>query len=314
MWHPESIRLLSHSLAPFAPPSAKSKSEFESKTAAINVETSPQAPYNLDEIKSDALWLSEHAGIDEVTALRITVLEWQSRPNARLLGRFSAEEATSLQDATSVDSFRVSLAGPQVMDILKKTTTGGADSAEFSSEKARRLRLRHIYLSERSHILKTARKLLSLSLRDKIPSDAGRIPVPSRGKETEREHGLRRLGETIFKNNTSEDESNRFLEDCVKAVQTRIADFQSGGGWLSAAESDAETEATWRTTLIDEIAHIMQIMFLQLQSSDTIPTGALLLSWLRLMADCSFLESLSIVSAAAEGVLFYPGNALTKVL
>ncbi|KAL1969435.1 hypothetical protein VTN77DRAFT_8873 [Rasamsonia byssochlamydoides] len=295
LWHPESIRLLSHSLAPFAPPSAKSKSEFESKTAAINVATSPQAPYNLDEIKSDALWLSQNAGIDEVTALRITVLEWQNRPNARLLARFSAEEATSLQDATSVDNFRVSLAGPQVMDILKKTTPGGADdSTDFSSEESRRLRLRHIYLSERSHILKTSRKLLSLSLRDKIPSDAGRKTVPSNGKETAREHSLRSLGETIFKNKTSGEESNRFLEDCIKAVQIRLTDFQSGGGWLSAAQSDAETEDTWRTTLIDEIVHIMQIIFLHLQSSDTIPTGGLLLSWLHLMADYRFLESLSI--------------------
>jgi nuclear pore complex protein Nup188 len=310
LWHPESVRLLSHSLAPFPPPSTKTKSEFDSKTAAIHVDTSPQRSYSLDEIKSDALWLSKIAGIDEVTALRITVLEWQSRPDARLLARFSAEEATSLQDAASVDSFRVSLAGPQVMDILKKTTAGGLeDSKDFSSEKSRRLRLRHLYLSERNHILKTSRKLLSLSLRDRIPSDAGRTTVPSNGTEAGTQNGLRSLGETIFKNKTNEEESNRFLEDCVNAVQARLKDFQTEGGWLSAIETDQETEDTWRTTLVDEIVHIMQIIFLQLQSSNTIPTGALVVSWLRLMADCGFLESLSVVSTYVSYLI--PESSLT---
>src|SRR4051812_10228726 len=98
--HPDSIRLLSESLKPFPSPSAKSKSEFDSKTAAIHVETNGQSSFNLQEIKADALWLSEKAGIDEIAALRIAVLEWQDRPATRLNLGFSSEEATSLQSAT----------------------------------------------------------------------------------------------------------------------------------------------------------------------------------------------------------------------
>jgi nuclear pore complex protein Nup188 len=280
---------------PFAPSSPKSKSEFESKTAAIYVDTSSQAPYSLDEIKSDALWLSKCAGIDEVTALRITVLEWQGRPNARLLARFSEEEATSLQDATAVNNFRVSLAGPQVKDALRIAAGGSEDLSTFSSEKSRRLRLRHLYLSERNHILKTSRKLLSLSLRDLVPCDASRTPNHP-AKETTRQSSLQSLGEDIFKDQRSESQSRLLLSDAVEAVKKRLQDLQTEGGWLNASESDVETETTWRTTLIDETVHIMQIMFLNLQSSHVIPSGGLVLSWLQLMAECSFMESISVVS------------------
>lgn len=296
MRHPESIRLLTNSLAPFVPPSPKSKSDFESKTAAIHVDTSPQAPYSLDEIKSDALWLSKCAGIDEVTALRITVLEWQGRPNARLLARFSEEEATSLQDATGVNNFRVSLAGPQVMDALQRTTARGSeDLSGFSSETSRRLRLRHLYLSERNHILKTSRKLLSLSLRSVVPCDADRPPNPT-DEEVRGQSSLQSLGEEIFKDRRSESGSRQYLSDAVGAVKKRLRDFQTEGGWLNASESDVETENTWRTTLVDETVHIMQTMFLNLQSSDMIPSGNLVVSWLQLMAEYNFMESISVVS------------------
>lgn len=296
--HAQSIGLLSNCLAPFPQPSSASKTEFESKTAAIHVNNSPNAAFKLDEIKADALWLSKQAGIDEVTALRITVLEWQSRPNARLLGRFSEEEVTSLQDATGVDKFRVSLAGPQMMDILKNAQAEDGDNAtDFVSETARRLRLRHAYLSERVHILKTARKLRSCSLRNKVPCDVSWVGDTGTANMMIAEADLQSMGEEIFKDKQDEKESRKFLQDAIKAVESRLKEFQSRNGWLSASESDENTEITWRTALMDETAHIMQLIFLHLQSSDSIPDGDLVRSWLKVMSDCAFMEAISIVSA-----------------
>jgi nuclear pore complex protein Nup188 len=257
------------------------------------VDTSPQAAYKIEEIKADTLWLSQKAGIDEVSALRITVQEWQSRPNTRLLGRLSEEEATSLQDATSVDSFRVSLAGPQLKEVLKKVH-GGSD-ADYYSEKSRRIRLRNIYLSERSHILKISRKLLALSLHGKVPADAFQIPPSHQGQESTR-NSLASLGEQIFKDKSGEAESSRFLLDAIKAIEKRITDFQTAGGWLSASESNTESENAWRTSLVDEIVHIMQIIFLHVQSSDLLPTGEVVLAWVRLMGEYSFMETINPVS------------------
>lgn len=267
------------------------------------MDTSPQAAYKIEDIKSDALWLSKKAGIDEVSALRITVQEWQSRPNTRLLGRFSEEEATSLQDATSVDSFRVSLAGPQLKEVLKKVD--GGSEADFISEKSRRIRLQNIYLSERNHILKTSRKLLALSLHGKIPADAAQIPLTHTGEGSIRD-SLASLGDQLFKEKSGEAESSRFLLDAIKAIEKRIADFQTESGWLYVPESDAETENAWRTSLVDEIVHIMQIIFLHIQSSDFLPSGEVVLAWLRLMADNNFMEPINPVSIEKSRIFACP--------
>jgi nuclear pore complex protein Nup188 len=66
-------------------PSSQSKAQFETLTSAIIVTPDDNRHYNISELKEDALWLSKEANIDEVAALRITMLEWQMRPITQLL-------------------------------------------------------------------------------------------------------------------------------------------------------------------------------------------------------------------------------------
>lgn len=214
--HPESIQLLSRSVNSFPEPSTKSKSEFNSKTAAIHVETNAKKSFDLQEIKADAQWLSEKARIDEITALRIVVLEWQNRPATRLTTTFSSEEATSLQSAAGSDNLRVSVAGPNLASILKQTA-GEAGSSTFDTEGNRRLRLRALYLSERSHLLKTFRKLLALSYHTPT-TEAAIISTP--------ENDLVRLGITIFREKSTGDGLYKLLEACISAVQSRLQDLR----------------------------------------------------------------------------------------
>lgn len=283
--------MLSNCLNPFPSPSAKSKSDFESKTAAIHAEPTAQSSYDLKQIKEDALWLSQKADIDEITALRIAVLEWQTRPATRLLAKFSDEETTSLQSAADVDNLRVSLAGPSFTEILRKKTEGA--SSDFVSEENRRLRLRHLYLEERSHVLKTSRKLLTLSLHTSAAEKPG-LPQP---------HGndavlsLCDLGTEIFKDQSDGDGRRQFLQECISATRIRVSELEGTGGWLEAAESSEEVEDAWRTTIVEEIVHILQALFLQLHASADIPDADLLLSWLRLMSDYNFLETVQVVSS-----------------
>ena len=282
--------MLLNCLKPFAPPSAKSKSDFESKTAAINAETTTQSSYDLKEIKADSLWLAQQAGIDENTALRITVLEWQTRPAARLMAKFSEEETTSLQSAADVDNLRVSLAGPSFTEILRQKV--GSAEGDFSSEENRRLRLRQLYLEERSHLLKTSRKLLTLSLYDTIPGTED-LPKPH-GVDTMK--SLCDLGTQIFKDKSTGDGNRQFLEECISATQTRLSELDEPGGWLGTAESSEELESTWRTTVVEEIVHVLQMLFLRLHASAEIPDADILVSWLRLMSDYNFLEVVPVVS------------------
>ncbi|CEL05585.1 hypothetical protein ASPCAL06703 [Aspergillus calidoustus] len=280
--HPESIKLLSDRDGVFSAPSAKSKADFETKTAAIHAETTAQASYDLKEIKADALWLSDKAGIDEVNALRITILEWQNRPATRLLERFADEETTSLKEAAGIDIFRVSLAGPSFAEIFNTNSAEGSN-ADFASEKNRRLRLRELYLSERSHIVKTARKLVALFLDN---DDQQR----NSGSRT----SLSELGASIFKGEIQGRNGHAFTQGCIEAVKARLSALEGDGGWLRASESTEIIENLWRTTLVEEVSQILQILFLQLQTSFEIPSADLILKWLRLMIDYVFLESLQV--------------------
>lgn len=303
--HPDSVRLLSNCSNPFPSPSTKSKSDFESKTSAIHSETTTQASYDLKEIKADALWLSQKASIDEVTALRIAVLEWQNRPAARLLTRFSEEETTSLQSAAGVDNLRVSLAGPNFTEILRQKAGSEPNVSDLTSEEGRRLRLRDLYISERSHVIKTSRKLLTLSLYNSH-QDEPTLPQD----ESNRRNSLRELGTSMYANKSGGEEWSRFLQECINAVRSRLSALEGDGGWLGAAESSEEVEDMWRTVTVEEIVHILQMLFLQLQASVEIPTADLLISWLRLMSDYGFLESLQVVSLVP--IPFHLTNSLKK--
>ncbi|RAL07177.1 nucleoporin [Aspergillus homomorphus CBS 101889] len=285
--HPDSIQILSNCQNGFPPPSAKSKTEFESKTAAIHVETNAQSSYDLKEIKADALWLSEKAGIDEISALRITVLEWQNRPATRLLTRFAGEETTSLQSATGVDNLRASLAGPALAEVLNRKILVNDDSVDFLSEKSRRLRLRNLYLSERSHVIKVSRKLLGFFHLGTLD------PAPTQ-QSSSKQSDLCRLGAQVFDGKLKEGKWHTFSESCIEAVRSRLKSLTEDGGWLSVTESNQQVEDLWATTLVEEILHIVQILFLQLQASEEIPSASLVLSWLKLMVEHSFLEPLVI--------------------
>ncbi|OJJ49924.1 hypothetical protein ASPZODRAFT_57898 [Penicilliopsis zonata CBS 506.65] len=295
--HPESVQVLSRSLNPFPPPSAKTKAEFESKTAATNAETTTQVSYDLKEIKSDALWLSQKAGIDEITALRIAVLEWQNRPAARLLANFSKEEATSLESAVGPGSFRASVAGPNPLEILQQKTVDEDGADGFSSEKNRRARLSDMYMLEKSHILKTSRKLLSLSLGEKIP---GQLAAT---QKHEKEATLRDLGASIYKGRSRGDEWAKYLQECIEATRSRLTELQKTGGWLSAEENTEEIEVLWKITAVEDILHILQILFLQVQVSSDAPDATVVLSWLNLMQDCDFLDMLQVQCDEPDEIL-----------
>ena len=76
-------KLLARPFHPFSFTQSNTKAAFETKTAAINVAPTSNCEYDINKIKEDALWLSKEAQIDEVSALRIIVLEYQSRADRK---------------------------------------------------------------------------------------------------------------------------------------------------------------------------------------------------------------------------------------
>jgi len=130
----------------------------------------------------------------------------------------------SLLDAAGVDNFSASLVGSQVMDALKTTASREEDTSTFLSERSRRLRLRYLYLSEKSHILKISRKLLSIYLRDTIPNGGTESntyhPIQ---KSLTGNDSLRDLGSSIFKGKIKGDDYIFFFMGLYRCYQKSTA-------------------------------------------------------------------------------------------
>ncbi|KAI5301876.1 hypothetical protein KEM56_001263 [Ascosphaera pollenicola] len=179
---PESQQVLKSPLRPFPPVSADTTSAFNSKTASISADSQRRA--DLAEIKADALWLSKKCEINEVSALRIVVLEWQNRSASHLLSSFSEEEVTSLQDAIGIGGASPSTSHAGIVNVLRKHRGDLNPRPEgLSEENDRRLRIWLTYLSERQNVLSTTRRLLCSALKHVEPACLADTPIC--GKVTE---------------------------------------------------------------------------------------------------------------------------------
>lgn len=228
-----------------------------------------------------------------MSALRIAVLEWQSRPAGQLLSGFSEEETISLQNAGTGDSFRATLGGAPPPDALQRTAPRG-DSTAYLGKGARQLRLLRLYLSEKRYILKVFQLLFSSTLQGQLPSYYMEPAVDKgKGKKALRATNIQEIAETVLQIHPEENKIHP--KDCVAAIQSRLAALESGSGWFSSDDDNHVIELNWQENAIAESTDIMQIMFLQLQSNNAIPSAELLLSWLRLMAKYDFLENFSPV-------------------
>lgn len=166
---PTSIDSLASCHTPFPPSSPASKADFEKRTAPINFTAADQpvasGPGNelpgIAELKDAALELSKSLDIDEVGALRIVVLEYQSRPGASLISA----------DASSGE-------GAQGSFVTENTLR--ASELVSGEEKKENVFLSRVsvYMSERRYIIKTAAFLVRAAIcadrKDNIWREVGR--------------------------------------------------------------------------------------------------------------------------------------------
>ncbi|KAF2087317.1 hypothetical protein K490DRAFT_42356 [Saccharata proteae CBS 121410] len=258
-----SVAVLSRPLKPFGASTPQSKSSFETKTAAINVTPSDNGQYDITQIKEDSLWLSKETKIDEVAALRVVVLEWQTRPAAQLLSGFTEEETLSVQDAAGGANLGSSTFLPNA-SILAATAQGIEQTfATFASTDQRRLRLLKIHLSERAHILKINDLLIRLAAKNSNKtSGTGASWLDEASKK---------LWET---QRTAETTGGY-----VAAIRNRLDGLAEGSGWNVAEEISEEVEESWSLTQLTEAVQILQIFFTIVDADSEVPKSDAVLAW-----------------------------------
>ncbi|KAI9838501.1 MAG: hypothetical protein M1838_004557 [Thelocarpon superellum] len=265
----------------FHAPTPQTRAAFETRTAAINVTPHPQGRYKLEELIDDALWLSREAKIDEVSALRIVLLEWQSRPAKQLLLGFADEELASLEDVAGGASWTSALSFNQSTLSSRPST----DATVFTAPSPRRIRILQQYLSERRYILKVSELLLLSSV-----ARADTRPSAARGDPAWPE----RIGKTIINarvaGKSAEAHQKPFVVECVDALQERLVGLEQGSGWFKD-DPRPELDAEWGSSLLLELVHLLQIIYLVLDSLDGMTSSTVALVWLRFVSKYAFFDT-----------------------
>ncbi|KAI0430464.1 nucleoporin subcomplex protein binding to Pom34-domain-containing protein [Xylaria sp. FL1042] len=279
----------------FEPSSDKSSHQaaFEKKTAAIHVTPTPNDKYDINVIKADALWLSKNASINEVAALRVVVIEYQSRPASQLLGPISNQDVASLRAAAGAGNAQTSNIIPGL--TLTATLDASDIQADFDKPESRRQRIFETYLSERRHYAATNDYVFTLMLQEKLPTSPATEASSSIRKSLLNVYGI-----------SSKQPQKPTAEIPNKTCHALIAQYISllpdcirqAGANLGSLVKDKElltedNQELWIYTSLTEMLHRMTILFQLLdQLSDSLVSDAVSKQWFSLVNDLTFLNQL----------------------
>lgn len=262
--------------------------------------------YDVNQIQEDALWLSKEAGIDEVSALRIVVLERQTRPAVQLLRGFSDEETSTVQDVVGGTSLQASMLAPKSSFAAGSGTLQERSVNRFNDADPRQLRLLEIYLSERRYILKVIEYLLYHALHTDISEDEVRSKKALHGRSAEGSGWLVEIGKSILASwnvggtakgkEIAKGSSRHFLVDAVGALESRLDSLEKGSGWYRDEGARGEVEEAWSTNQMLEMIHIMQIMIDLLSGSFPSTRSDVVLAWFRFVSTYGFMDQFELVS------------------
>ncbi|KAK3944276.1 nucleoporin subcomplex protein binding to Pom34-domain-containing protein [Diplogelasinospora grovesii] len=265
----------------FQPPTAQSNAAFEAKIAGKNGSQTPSEGYDTNEIKKDAQWLSKSVNIDEIAALRIVVVEFQSRAQSHLTGPLSTQDVVNVQEAAGVSDAQAS----SISALLNVATVTDAEAtwSDFEQEPRRRQRLLATYLSERRCFLSSADALLTFVLHNTAP---GPVAV---------------LRQSVAKSAFDHDDNNpevtefekllpRYMEllaDCINRSQT-------GPTAVDQQLLTEQLEVDWFRTCLTEAIHAMALIFQILDLSQGIfTTSDVVAQWFKFLDAYQFLDTLN---------------------
>ncbi|KAK4662133.1 uncharacterized protein QC763_710900 [Podospora pseudopauciseta] len=277
-------QLIKEPTKPFSPPTNQSKLDFQTRTGAINVVPSPKDPYDLKQIKEDAAWLSKNANVNEVAALRIVVVEYQSRAHSHLTGPFSTQDAANIREAAGVSDAQASsfLSSLNVVAVVDAE----ANWAEFESETKRRQRLITTFLTERRSFFASADAFTTFLLHSR---PGNRTPAADE------------LRQDIMKTAFNWDDRDFQVADpsLLKAMAPTyfavlpelVEEVEKGPRELEKTVLTSQIELDWSRTSITEVIHSMSVAFQIMDlEGPQFHSPELVAQWFTLMDNYRFLE------------------------
>lgn len=266
----------------FKTPSSNAKTEFDARTAAINATPAQDGKYDIKAIKEDALWLSKTVEINEVAALRIVVIEFQTRPQSHLSGPLSTQDVINLQQAVGAD-------GSQASALLASVSAADTQSvdkiwSDFSTEENRHQRLIELYLSERRYSLAFVDCVL-----DKMLESTHNTSMTGR-KAALCQQTLQGLfgstNPTEVRNPRREELVSTYialLPECLARADQGPTDVLGGMG----------LQLDWLRTAVTEILHLLASIFQIVDLVDVFLPAEIVSAWFEFVQKYSFLDNLA---------------------
>ncbi len=295
----QTIELLTRPFSPYTVPTIKSKAIFETKTSAINVSPGAHGRCNIKEIRDDTVWLSKATSLDEVAALRITVLEWQTRPANRLLFSDAYDDKRNGINTVVGNGLRSSVSGLNSTLVTGNTNPKEEDLKTFEEAGSRHQRLLQIYLSERRYLIRVCEFIIFVALFDAFPQPSDDERDKSTGKSPDTPGWLAEVGNEILiawnLDGLVQTGDQHFSVKAIDALHMRFRNLESGSDWLDDEPFREEIDRLWAKDRLLEIIHIMQLLLILLVSSTKLTRADTVLAWFRLMKEYGFLENFQSV-------------------
>jgi nuclear pore complex protein Nup188 len=201
--------------------------------------------YDIKEIKSDASWLANEAKIDLAAALRIVMLEFQSRPRRLALSTLS--EKTTIVDGAG-DLVVPSSSFFSQSSTQRESQSSNDANEKFLSEESRQSRLLRIYLDERLHVLKTTDALIRHYVETRRNVDKSSLYDTAKAICT-----------TVCRSELATSSIETCLYGFMGALKQRMNRLEAGSGWFAKDGGREDLEALWQQNQVDEIVPILQL-------------------------------------------------------
>ncbi|ORY63556.1 nucleoporin subcomplex protein binding to Pom34-domain-containing protein [Pseudomassariella vexata] len=265
------------------------KQTFETRTSAVQVTPTPNDKYDVAAIKEDSVWLSKNARINLIAALRVVLIEFQSRARSQLTGPVSSQDNSSLQEAAGATNAQAS----SILPGLNLTSTRDAVEiqTDFDKLESRRRRIFEFYLVERRYFSMTTDYIFTLMLQESLPTS----PVTN-ATTVIRNSFLQAFGLTSA---TPQSEAPaKTYHALVSQYFTLVTgSINNIGDMGSVAQDqilhDVDLQKEWMKAFLEEAIHEMTVAFQLLDLANQVLAPAeLLQQWFQFLGDTSFLNQL----------------------
>ncbi|KAE9982480.1 hypothetical protein EG328_010870 [Venturia inaequalis] len=273
--------ILKNPFAPFEPhqgtDNGQPNSDFAARTAAIHVAPEENGPYDIKQIKTDALSLAQTLNIDKVAALRIVILEWQRQPTTRMLSRPLNEEDHQAPD----DFLDISIFAPKSSTANAPTGPGEQPAKTFDSTYSRQLRHIKLAVTEASYVLA-------------VSELKTRQYAVSRG---EKEQAVDYVGKNLFEAASPFGDASQTIVNAVGGFRKCLDTLGMDGQHPTDKNKNLEKywedlEPFWYRTHLMRMVSYPQYIFTVADSSSLMPTSESVLAYFELMKKHDFFMNI----------------------